>query len=212
MKSQNNLKNLIAVTTATILISMLICGCIGDKIENNNLNYQDTNLTKFNKNIIIVFTNETFDGKWNGKVMTGRMGEQAMDWYADQQNWIKLDDPKSPHSAGIDGIYKKFVNGNYRYIFVEAKETFSRGDYETPLPTDASYGPQMSDQWIEHHVVKIKDPDMLSAFYDGNYEKLVVIYKKKDWHGSTITGEFAESLDSVGINDVVIVKKKYEDN
>jgi hypothetical protein len=195
-------KNLIILLGILTLISVLISisGCVNPESDA----CAGANVTKFGKSVEIIFANETFEGIWNGKVMSGEKGEQAMDWYANQRGWTRIDDEKSPHSSGIDGIYKK---SDKHYIFVEAKETSRKNDYDTPLSTDASYGPQMSDQWIEYHLVKINNSGLLTAFYDGDYEKLAVVYKIKDYPGSTITKDFADSLSSVGINNVVIIKQ-----
>jgi hypothetical protein len=192
--------NLILIAGLLVLIS----GCISQYHDDS-----DSNVTEFGIKIEIIFTNETFDGIWNGKVLSGRKGEQAMDWYSRQMNWSRVDEEKSAHSSGIDGIYRK---GDNSYVFAEAKETSRKSDYDTPLSTDASYGAQMSDQWIEHHVVKINDSGMLGAFYDGNYDKLVVLYKIKDSPGSTITKDFAGSLNKVGVDHVVIIKNKGGNN
>jgi len=206
MKNKN-LKNLILIS-----ILLLISGCLDNTGNLNNSNSDNTNadrnITKFGKSIEIIFTNETFDGIWNEKVMTGRKGEQAMDWYAKQRNWTRIDEEKSPHSPGIDGICRK---NDGSYIFIEAKETSQKSDYNSPLSTGASYGAQMSDQWIEYHIIKINDSEMLASFYDENYKKLVVIYKINDYEGSTITKKFAGSLSNVGVDNVVIIKKFYYD-
>jgi len=208
-------KNLIIILVPLTLISILISGCVNHNIDTGHYGSYESacvcaNITKFNKNIEITFTNITFDGVWNNKVASGRRGEQAMDWYAKQRNWIRLDEEKSPYSSGIDGIYKKFFNETneaYTYVFIEAKETQWKSDYNRTLSTGASYGAQMSDQWIEYHLIKINNPDLLAAFYDGNYKKFVVIYKIEDYSGSTITKDFADSLSNVGVDNVVIIKK-----
>ena len=115
MKIQAN-KNLILTFGILALIPFLISisGCTNPGSDACAC----VNVTEFGKNIEIIFTNETFDGVWNGKVMSGRKGEQAMDWYSRQMNWSRMDDEKSAHSSGIDGIYRKNDNS---YMFIEAK-------------------------------------------------------------------------------------------
>ena len=149
--------------------------------------------------------------------MSGKKGQQAMEWYAESKGWTKITTIGHPFANGIDGIF--WDPAESKYIFLEAKETIGKGNYEKKLSKGASYGDQMSDDWLRHHVDELYKNGLDSQTYrelkdsidSGTAKKQVVIYRTSGFSGRTITKGFADDLNNIGpldkskINDVIII-------